>query len=67
VPKNDSEDLRVGSSKKPGRLNLDEVAGAHPKSAPDFVLPAEASKTDEDEQKNSSGLSQFDKHCHLPW
>jgi hypothetical protein len=27
---------------KDGKLNLDEVAGAHPKSAPDFVLLAEA-------------------------
>src|SRR4029077_10773780 len=36
--KTDREDLRVGGQRATGGLNLDEVAGAHPKSAPDLVL-----------------------------
>jgi hypothetical protein len=71
----------VGAARETRGLNLDEVAGAHPKSAPNCVLLAEScqarlTKTDEEmNTKIAISLSQFDKNCtrqnnkgqHLCW
>jgi hypothetical protein len=61
------EDLRVGWQRETGRINRDELAGAHPKIAPDLVLlsgacQARLSKNEDRSYQIETGRRSF---CYL--